>query len=211
MKKSLSILSLSLVLCSCSMFGPKPHTAYTRPDIQRSVEKLVIFPVTNFEGVQDANAKKMEVSFTGKWAEMYGKEKVIPAGPVVFKLMETMGKETYGKFISSLDNVSAVEQIHKDPKVREFLSQISSKLGNYHFALAIVDGSNEKYESKTPVNLHIGLFDSTNMTWKWITKIQDKKGMVGNWAASSQLMVNNSFDLIKKLEQPAGRNVASGK
>lgn len=193
------------------MLGPKPHTAYTRPDIQRPVQKLVVFPVTNFQGIQDDNAKSVEVSFTGKWAELYGKENVVPGGPVVFKLMEQMGKDTYGKFISSLDNVSALEQLHKDEKVREFLSTVTKQFGGYHFALAIVNGSKEAYDNKTPVNVHIGLFDSQNMTWKWITKIEDKKGMWGDWRASSQMMVTNSFDLIKKLEATPSRTTASEK
>jgi hypothetical protein len=209
LKGSILVLGLMLTSVSCSMLGPKPHTAYTRPDIQRPVEKLVVFPVTNFEGVQDDIARKAEVSFTGKWAELYGKENVVPGGQVVFKLMEQMGKETYGKFISSLDNVSALEQLHKDPKVREFLSTLSKQFGGYHFALAIINGSQQSYESKSPVNVHIGLFDSQNLTWKWITKIQDKKGIFGNWAASTQVMVSNSFDLIKELEDVKGRKVAS--
>lgn len=202
---------VALSVSACSMLGPKPHTAYTRPDVQRPIEKLVVFPVTNFQGVQDTNAKQMEASFTGKWTEMYGKENIVPAGPVVFQLMDKFGKDTYGEFIKTLDNVSAVEQLHKNPKFRQFISQVTGKLGNYHFALAIVDGSKETYDQKNPVNLHIGVFDSTNLTWKWITKIQDKKGMWGNWEAASQLMVNNSFDLIKKLEASPKRDIANTK
>ncbi len=209
MKCSLLALGLILTSVSCSMLGPKPHTAYTRPDIQRPVEKLVVFPVTNFAGVQDDIAKRAEVSFTGKWAELYGKENVVPGGPVVFKLMEQLGKDTYGKFIGSLDDVSKLEQLHKDPKVRDFLATVTKQFGGYHFALAIIDGSQESYDSKTPVNVHIGLFDSQNLTWKWITKIQDKKGIFGNWGASTQLMVNNSFELINELEDVKGRKVAS--
>lgn len=90
--------------------------------------------------------------------------------------------------------------MHKDPKIRKFVSQVSSKLGNYHFALAIVNGDKKTYDAKKNVTLHIGVFDSKNVTWKWITKIKDKKGMIGNWTASSISMVNNSFSLVKKLE-----------
>jgi hypothetical protein len=182
------------------MFGPKPHTYYQRPDLKEPVKKLIVFPVTNFEGIQDANSKKIESAFIGKWSELYGKDNVVPGGPVIFKLMETQGKDTYGQFISSLDNVSAIEQLHKNPKIREFISQVTSKLGQYHLALAIVRGDENSYNAKSEVHLHIGVFDTQNMTWKWITKITDQKGKIGNWTTSSLAMVNNSFDLVKKLE-----------
>ena len=211
MFKNVALLGLIGVFGACSMLGPKPTTAYHRTDINQPVQKLIVFPVTNFSGIQDDNAKKIEAAFTGKWAELYGKENVLPGGPVIFKMMETMGKDTYGKFISSLDNVSSLEQLLKNPMFRNFTTQVTKQLGNYHFALAIVNGDEASYNSKNPVRVHIGLFDSTNLTWKWITKIEDQKGIVGNWEASSLMMVNNSFDLINKLEKTATRDIASEK
>ena len=199
----MSKLILFLVLMSsisCSVLGPKPETAYFRKDITEPIKKLIVFPVTNFAGIQDENSKKVEATFVGKWAELYGKENVVPGGPVIFKLMESQGPDTYGKFIGSLDDVSLVEQIHKNPKIREFISQVTSKLGQYHFALAIVAGDEKAYNDKKEVRIHIGVFDTQNLTWKWITKITDKKKFIGNWSASSMLMVNNSFDLVKKIE-----------
>ena len=198
--KNLLVLSFVLFFVSCSMLGPKPHTAYHRKDIKEPVKKLIVFPVTNFQGVQDSNSKKVEAAFVGKWGELYGENNVIPGGPVIFKMMESMGKETYGEFITSLDNTSAIEQLHKNPKIREFITQVTSKLGQYHFALAIIKGDEKTYDAKNEVNLHIGVFDTQNLTWKWITKITDKKGIVGNWTASSLTMVNNSFSLVKELE-----------
>lgn len=50
-------------------------------------------------GKQDAGSKKMEAAFVGKWTELYGKNNVVPGGPIIFKLMEKMGKDTYFKFI----------------------------------------------------------------------------------------------------------------
>ena len=90
------------------MFGPKPHTAYHRKDLKEPVKKLIVFPVTNFSGLQDANSKKVEATFVGKWGELYGKNNVVPGGPAIFKMMESMGKDTYGQFISSLDNTSII-------------------------------------------------------------------------------------------------------
>ncbi len=197
----LGFLGFIVLFSSCSMLGPKPHTVYHRKDIIQPVKKLIVFPVTNFKGIQDGNSKKVETTFVGKWAEIYGKKNVVPGGPIIFKLMEIHGKDTYGQFISTLDKTSAIEQIHKNPKIREFISVVTSKLGQFHFALAIVSGNEKIYDAKKQVHLHIGVFDSENLTWKWITKITDKKGTFGNWTASSLAMVNNSFELVKKLEE----------
>jgi hypothetical protein len=199
--KNIIILSTGLLLASCAAFGPKPKSVYHRAELNRPVEKIIVFPVTNFNGVQDATAKRVEATLNGKWAELYGKENIIPGGPVIFKLIESTGKDSYLKLIKSLDNVSMVEQITKDPKMKEFLGKITEKLGNYHLSLAIVSGDEKSYDAKNPVNVNIGFFDTKAMTWKWITKIEDKKGFVGKFDASAMMMVNNSFDLITTLEK----------
>lgn len=199
--KNLFLALALLIAVSCSTFGPKPSSAYHRADLNRPVEKVIIFPVTNFQGIQDGTAKKAEGAFNGKWAELYGKDKIVPAGPVVFKMIEATGKDSYLKLINSLDNVSSLEQIMKDPKVRDLLTKITEKLGNYHLSLAIIKGDSKSFDNKQPVNLHIGFFDTKAMTWKWITKIQDQKKLIGNYDASVMMMVNNSFDLVKELEK----------
>ena len=51
------------------------------------------------------------------------------------------------------------------------------------------------------MRIHLGYFDSENLTWRWITKIEDTKGTIGDWRATSNMMVNNSFDIAAKLEK----------
>ncbi|MBT3586443.1 MAG: hypothetical protein HN509_16160 [Halobacteriovoraceae bacterium] len=212
MKHLLLIALLAAFISSCGTFGPKPQTVYHRKDLKTKVSKLIVFPVTDFQGRQSAGAKKLDVSVSSAWAELYGKEKVVPGGAVLYKLIQATGKDSYKKLISSLDNISAVEQLHKNPKVRKFISKVTKKFGNYHFALAIENGGPKYYKDGKPVLLHIGLFDSKNMTWKWITKIKDQKGTLsfGGYDGASMGMVSNSFDLIEKLEEGA-RTPASKK
>ena len=212
MKHLFVVLLLSAIISSCGTFGPKPHVVYHRPDLKTEVSKLIVFPVTDFEGYQSEGAKKLDSSVVSAWAELYGKDKVIPGGTVLYKLIQGRNKNSYGKLIHSLDNVSQVEQLHKNPRIRKFISRVTKKFGNYHFAFAIENGGPKFYENGKPVLLHIGLFDSKNMTWKWITKIQDKKGTLsfGGYNASSINMVSNSFDMIETLEK-SGRKPSSQK
>ena len=116
-------------------------------------------------------------------------------------MIESTGKDSYLKIIKSLDNISMIEQMTKDPKIKDFIGKITDKLGNYHLSLAIVQGNKESFDSKQPVRVHLGFFDTKAMTWKWITKIEDTKKIVGNFDASTMMMVDNSFELIKKYEK----------
>lgn len=201
MKTLLITLLGTLLLSSCAMFGPKPKVAHHRPDIKTKINKLIIFPTTNFSGEVTEGAKSVNTSIISSWGNMYGTEKVIPAGPVIEKLVSKMGKDAYMKIVKSLDNMSLVEQLHKNAKIRKFISAITSKFGNYNFALALISGGEKEYDGKKPVNLNIGMFDTENLTWKWITKIETTKGLFGNWMAASGSMVSNSFNRIEELEQ----------
>jgi len=201
--KLICALLVLTTLASCGTFGPKPETVYTRPDLKTKVSKLIVFPVTDFEGKQSEGANKLDSAVASAWADLYGKEKVVPGGTVLYKLIQSQGKDSYKKIISAADDTSMVEQLHKNKKIREFIKKVTSKFGNYHFAFAITDGGSKTFDNGQPVRLHVGLFDSANLTWKWITKIQDKKGTLsfGGYDASSMSMVSNSFDLIEDLEE----------
>lgn len=196
-----SLIAAGLFLSSCAMLGPKPQETYHRKDLNRPVVKVIVFPITDFNGVQDAAAQSATAAYSAKWAELYGQDKVIPGGPIILKIIESTGKDTYKKILQTTDNISAMEQTFKDPKIKSFIETVTSKLGKYHFAVGIMEASEKAYDDKNPVKLHIGLFDSGAMTWKWITKIEDKKSVVGNFNASVMMMVNNSFDLIDTIEK----------
>jgi len=195
------LVAVPLLLTSCGTFGPRPKTVYTRTDLDSKVSKLIVFPVTDFSGRQTASSKKMDTAVVSAWSDLYGKDKVIAGGPILYKMIQKFGKESYQKLISAADNVSAVEQLHKDKRIRNFVKKVTSKFGNFHFAFALTQGGKKSYDNGKPVYLNIGLFDSANMTWNWITKIEDKKGSLsfGGYDGASMSMVSNSFDLIKDL------------
>ena len=199
MKKICSIALVAMFLTSCSSFGPKPHVLYSRPDLETKVSKIIVFPTTDFEGKTNQSLKAIDLSVNTAWVNAYGADKVIPAGIVIEKISNKIGGGFYKKFISTLDNVSAVEQISQNEVAKKFVAEVTNKLGNFQFALAIVSGNEESYKNGDPVFLHIGLFDTKNLTWKLITKIEVKKSAVGNWKVDSQLMVSNSFEEIKKI------------
>ena len=92
-----------------------------------------------------------------------------------------------------------VEQISKNETAKKFVSQVTDKFGNFQFALAIVSGGEAEYNAGQKIYLHIGLFDTKNLTWRLITKIETQKGAVGNWKVASQSMISNSFEEIKKM------------
>ena len=199
MKKFLSTLTALTFLASCSAFGPKPHVLYDRPDLDTKVSKIIIFPTTDFSGKTNEGLKSVDLSINAGWAGAYGSDKVIPAGIVIEKISSNIGKEFYKKFISSLDNVSAIEQILQSESVKKFVSEVTGKFGNFQFALAIVSGGEAEYNAGQKIYLHIGLFDTKNLTWRLITKIETQKGAVGNWKIASQAMIFNSFEEIKKM------------
>ena len=172
---------------------------YDRPDLNNKVSKIIIFPTTDFNGKTSEGSKSIDLSINAGWAGTYGSDKVIPAGIAIEKISNSLGNSFYKKFISALDNVSMVEQISKNETAKKFVSQVTDKFGNFQFALAIVSGGEAEYNAGQKIYLHIGLFDTKNLTWRLITKIETQKGAVGNWKVASQSMISNSFEEIKKM------------
>lgn len=118
-----------------------------------------------------------------------------------------MNKEVYKTFISTLDSVSAIEQLVENPKFKNFISKSMDKLSkstggksDVHFALALLSGGEANYDSGESVYLHLGLFDVKALTWKLITKIEINKNnsLVGNWKVDSGLAIQNSFKFFKE-------------
>jgi hypothetical protein len=128
---------------------------YYRGDLDTQTSKVIVFPLLSFEGKKAEGAKNVELAALAKWADMYGKENIIPAGPL---LEELAGSGGFMDFIKALDNTSAVEQTHQNPHIREMLSTITEKLGNYNIAIAVIDGGQQDFDAGRPVRLHIGFF-----------------------------------------------------
>lgn len=203
--RAIFLLVLSAIgfsLLSCSAMGPKPEVVYHRPDLKNKAEKVIIMPVTDFTG--ESAGEGVASTVTSGWSKMYGATNVVPVGPAI----EKFGKTTYIEMLKTLDNVSTVEQMMKNAKIKKFISQVTGKFGNYHLAFSVVEGSQSTYDAQQPVRVHLGLFDTENLTWKWITKVQDTKGKIGDWRASYGAMVSNSFDKAKEADM-ADRSLAS--
>jgi len=198
MKKILLSLALIILTTSCSMMVPKPHVVYERPDLDSKISKVIIFPTTDFNGKVSESAKNINLSIISGWGGVYGADKTIPAGVLIEKVASGLGKDSYTKFIKTLDNVSGIEQLVSNPNFKKLVTDVTDKLGNYQFALAIISGGEAEYNAGQPIYLHLGLFDTKNLTWRLITKIETKKTAVGNWKIASQVMVANSFEVFKK-------------
>ena len=204
-------LILLLAISSCSFLSknsPKPHVVYERNDLKNQVQYLVIFPVSDFSGKSDNNTKSLDISIQSGFANIYGSKNTIPgAGIIVKELADLMNKEVYKTFISTLDSVSAIEQLVENPKFKNFISKSMDKLSkstggksDVHFALALLSGGEANYDSGESVYLHLGLFDVKALTWKLITKIEINKNnsLVGNWKVDSGLAIQNSFKFFKE-------------
>jgi len=194
-KMKFSLIGLVLLTCACAMLQPKPVVSvYYRSDINTQSSKVIVFPLLSFEGKKTEGTKNVELGILNQWAEIAGKANIIPAGPA----LEQLPSATLLTFIKSIDTASSVEQLSQNPKIKEAIGMITSKLGNYNLALAIIDGGEKEFAAGSEVRLHIGLFDSQNMTWKWITKAVTRKGKLSRWEVASTTLVQDSFKEIKK-------------
>lgn len=203
---------LGVVLVGCSSVGPKPQVIYHRPDVKSTTNKVIAMPVTDFSGKRSTAAKAIEPQVLAGWAKMYGKSRVVPSGPVVDQLSGDYADQ-YLKLLQTVDDVSAIEQMHQNPKFRDLIAKITGTVGAANLAFAIVNGGSTEYDNGQPVNLHLGFFDVRNMTWKWITKVEDTKSMFfGKFEVSAMQMVSNSFSTARAVNRDAknsGRAPAS--
>ncbi len=193
------LLSSALVFAGCSSLGPKPHVMYHRPDLGVADRHVIVLPTITPSGERTKEAKDLDTAILSGWSEMYGAKNAIPIG-LLFDEINRNDPGILRKLVVSMDAVSLVEQLHKDPKINQAVSTITNKFGKFNFGAALIVGNASDYENKREIRIHLGLFDSGALTWKWITKIADTKGPYGNWTAASSLMVTNSFDLAKKVD-----------
>lgn len=192
------LFALTVLSTGCSLLAPKPQVVYHRPELQN--RKIVIMPVTDFEGNRTEGAKSVEALAMKNWAGVFGRKNVIPGGPAVEQINKATGAK-YVEFLKSLDEMSTQEQQGQSSMLREYVKAVSAKTGNYNLAFTIVEGGPDQYKAGEVVRIHLGIFDTKALTWKWITKLEDKKGMFGDWKAASLAMLSNSFDVAKKVNK----------
>ncbi len=209
MKKLNALLCVALVvlLNACGTFGPKPEVVYHRPDVKIPAEsRLIVFPAMTFAGKTDID-KGLKGSIASGWSDFYG-SKAIPAGDVVIQVAKK-AKFDLNKLVQAMDNASYLEQnLKKDRRFKKFIKLLTQKLGNYDLAMTLVHGNEAIYNAGNNIRLHLGYFNTKTLTWKWITKIQDKKGTLGNWTAAYGALVSNSFGSLEEVHT-AERNLAS--
>ncbi len=99
--------------------------------------------------------------------------------------------------------MSAVEQLAATPAFRDTVAKVTSQIGNHHLAFSIINGDSAAFEQGRAVTIHLGLFDTHNLTWKWITKVEDTKGRLSKWEVTSSSMISNSFAAARNLRGPA--------
>lgn len=208
--KYIRIYSSLALISACSFLntGPQPHVVYERPEFNNKVDKLVVFPTTDFQGQENKQTRIVDASVNGQWVGVYGEKNVIPGGFVIKTVANKANKKAYLKFINTLDNVSAIEQVLNSFELKRFVSLLTDKIPSkvkektkYHFALAIMSGGEEEYNAGNPVYLHLGLFDVEHFTWRVITKIEIKKGKspLSKWHIDSQQAINNSFKYFETM------------
>lgn len=196
-----SVLALLpfLILTSCSLLAPKPEVTLHRPELHNRT-KVVVMPVTDFNGNRTEGSKGIEALALKNWAGIYGRKNVIPGGPVIEKVNQATGAK-YVELLKTIDEASAAEQAGKSTVIAEYIKAVTAKAGNFNLAFTIVEGGPDQYQAGEVVRVHLGLFDTKAMTWKWITKLEDKKGIFGDWRATSVAMVSNSFETAKKVDR----------
>ncbi len=200
--KFLGLVSIaSCILSACVSFHKnEAEVVYTRPDISTQVEKLIIFPAVNFEGQTTQDIRLIDLAINTNWVKLFGKDKAIPAGLAIEQIANQIGKNSYMSFVKSLDDISGMEQVLADEKVKKFIQLATDKLGTAgksQFALALVEGSEESYNKGEPIKIHIGLFDIKTLTWKVITKTDSRKTKFGVFKTDYSGIVKDHFETIK--------------
>jgi len=100
-------------------------------------------------------------------------------------------------FIKAADGVSAVEQTN--PTLTKVLETITKTYGDGAFAIALVTADKKEYEESGEVQVTMGLFDTKKLTWKWITKVKHKNGLVPiPYEVIVKDLVSESYAYLKK-------------
>lgn len=197
--KILLLIVLSFSLSGC-LTSSKNVNVYTRNDVNTEKSKVIIFPmlVAKKSGMEAANSKysnPLVDAFLGKqWSSALGSENtvIIPKIaldkiPKAYTVMEA--------FIKALDTASALE---RNKAVKKFAKVISKKFGDGAFALALAFQDKKAFEAGGVLRVHMGLFDTKKLTWKWITKNSYAKSLVPlPYETVLQDLVSQSYEALK--------------
>jgi hypothetical protein len=179
-KNTISLMLLSMIfLLNCA--SDREISIYTRKDVDTSKSKILAFPMLLWDGskIKESNTAYsnplIDALFGKNWASDLGAENVI----IIPKMALDKIPNVYtamDAFIKAADGVSAVEQTN--PNLTKVLDTLTKTFGDGAIAVALVTMDKKEYESSGEVQVNMGLFDTKKLTWKWITKVRHKNGVV---------------------------------
>ncbi len=204
--KSLTVLAIALFM-NCA--SDREISVYNRKDVDTSKSKILAFPMLLWDGnkIKPANTSysnpMIDVLFGKNWATDLGAENIIIIPkmgldkiPNVYTAMDA--------FIKAADGVSAVEQTN--PNLTKVLESLTKTFGDGAFAVALVTADKKEYEDSGEVQVTMGLFDTKKLTWKWITKVKHKNGLVPiPYEIIVKDLVNESYAYLKEYNKGAVR------
>lgn len=190
----------AIFLINCA--SDREISVYNRKDVDTSKSKILAFPMLLWDGskIKPANTSYsnplIDALFGKNWASDLGTENVIIVPKVALDKIPNV-YPAMDAFIKAADGVSAVEQTN--PYLTKTLETISKTFGDGAIAVALVTVDKKEYEDTGEVQVNLGLFDTKKLTWKWITKVRHKNGVVPiPYEVIVKELVSESYEYLKK-------------
>ena len=209
MKLHLNLLLALFVVLFANCASDREISVYSRKDVDTSKSKILAFPMLLWDGnkIKAANTSysnpMIDVLFGKNWASDLGAENIIIIPKVGLDKIPNV-YPAMDAFITAADGVSAVEQTN--PTLTKVLETITKTFGDGAFAIALVTADKKEYEDSGEVQVTMGLFDTKKLTWKWITKVKHKNGLVPiPYEVIVKDLVSESYVYLKKYNSGAVR------
>jgi len=193
------IIGLQALIFSACSSGPNPRVVHHRP-VNPDTEKIVLLPPSDFAGDKTVAAEDLELRFGEGWTKVIGSRRILPASPAVDELSRSQ-HEAYSQLIGSLKNPKKASGFKNNAQVRSYLEKVAELDGTYNLAFTVIEGDEQTFDQKQPVELWLGVFDVKAMSWKWVTQAQVKRNLFTGWSSASNSLINSSFDRAKSLDK----------
>lgn len=201
----LAIVSF-LVACGTPQVATK--VVHKNLQVQGPTGKVIIFPVTNFKGERSESTKTYDPVVSKAWGQVYGKDNIINGGDEALKTVRELGRKNYRDMINSINKKSKISGVGKNEWVQKMALKVTEKYGPHSIGFAIANGGKVRFKDGKPVYLHLAVFDTQHMTWKWVTKV---RGNGDNWNSTTSNMVKYGFKELDGLERSRKGEAASNR
>ena len=205
------------LLSGCAMLqklrDTKSHV-YLRADVNTSESKILTFPLLlkRESGFAEANKNvddtSMEALVGSSWAGELGKDNVVPVPKAIISEIPK-GWESLGTIVRVLDTASAVEQTIDSPEVKKLIKTIGEKtqagVGDLAMGFALVFEDEETFKATKVLHGNMGLFDTKQLTWKWITKVEFRYKVPVTYEVAIQDLFAESWKILKEKNEGAVR------